>query len=85
MADETTTWARTQNTTELGDGKYRLEWKDETDTVLCSMEIGIDGDPALAMAQNYALMRRLNPELFVEPLDETMMPEESIVDEEVQA
>lgn len=73
MADETTTWARTQNTTELGDGKYRLEWKDETDTVLCSMEIGIDGDPALAMAQNYALMRRLNPELFVEPMDEAMM------------
>lgn len=73
MADETTTWARTQNTTELGDGKYRLEWKDETDTVLCSMEISIDGDPALAMAQNYALMRRLNPELFVEPMDEAMM------------
>lgn len=80
-----TVWERYQNTTDLGDGKYRLEWKDETDAVLCSMEIGIDGDPALAIAQNYALMRRRNPELFVEPMDETMMPEEGIVDEEVQA
>ena len=73
MADETTTWARTQNTTDLGDGRYRLEWKDETGVVLCSMEISIDGDPALAMAQNYALMKRRNPDLFVEPMDETMM------------
>ena len=68
-----TVWERYQNTTDLGDGKYRLEWKDETDAVLCSMEIGIDGDPALAIAQNYALMRRRNPELFVEPMDEAMM------------
>lgn len=80
-----TVWERYQDTTDLGDGKYRLEWKDETGAVLCSMEMSIEGDPTLAIAQNYALMKRLNPELFVEPMDETMMPEEGVVDGEVTA
>lgn len=59
-------------TTNLLNGGYLLEWKDENDETLISMSLNIDG--ALSpdaveevINQNFRLMKDSHPELFVEP------------------
>lgn len=70
MADTTKEWKRTKRTTDLGSGRYRLEWMDENDEVLCSMEIEVTEDKDNTILANYNLMRRQHQELFLKPMSE---------------
>lgn len=72
MADTTNAkeWKRTKRTTDLGSGRYRLEWLDENEDVLCSMEIEVTEDKDNTILVNYNLMRRQNQELFLKPMSE---------------
>lgn len=72
MADNTNTkeWQRTKRTTDLGSGRYRLEWLDENEAVLCSMEIEVTEDKDNTILANYNLMRRQYQELFLKPMSE---------------
>lgn len=71
MAEEKTKeWQRTKRTTNLGSGRYRLEWLDENEAVLCSMEIEVTADKDNTILANYNLMRRQNQELFLKPMSE---------------
>lgn len=66
-------WKRTKRTTDLGSGRYRLEWLDENEAVLCSMEIEVTEDKDNTVLANYNLMRRQHQELFIEPMSEEEM------------
>ena len=71
MAEETTKeWQRTKRTTDLGDGRYRLEWLDENGNTLISMEIEVTADKDNTILANYNLMRRQHQELFLKPMSE---------------
>lgn len=77
MSEETTAekeWKRERKTTDLGGGKYLLEWIDEDGNTVCSMELRISGDGVeKTIEQNYRLMRHQNKDLFVEPISEEEM------------
>ncbi len=65
------TFERKQRLTDEGNGKYLLEWLDENDETLVSMEMLISGSSDGTISANFNLMKEQNKALFINPEEGT--------------
>ena len=70
------TFKRTQRITDEENGKYLLEWLDENEEVLVSMELEISETDSATIQANFRLMKEQNKGLFIDPAEETEIIEE---------